>query len=185
MQITKLYDDVYEIANFLTKEELFGVNDIINNTEEEAWLTKDSADDKDFWYGKNLQTKGETVFDTVNDKMRNLFESYSYYPSEILLQRYKKGDFIKQHTDQWLPDLDYYIGYGLCLYYNSNYDGGELEYPELGLTIKPRENSLYIHGGHILHGSKPVLSDDIRYFSTVFVRGTEENPTRLRKELFK
>ena len=185
MLITKLYDDVYEIANFLAKEELFGVNDIIKNTEEEAWLTKESSDDKDFWYGKNLQLQQGTIFDIVNEKMRNLFESYSYYPSEILLQRYKKGDFIKQHTDQWLPDLDYYIGYGLCLYYNSDYDGGELEYPELGLTIKPRENSLYIHGGHILHGSKPVLSNDVRYFSTVFVRGTEENPTILRKELFK
>jgi len=185
MQITKLYDDVYEINNFLTDEELKEVYEIINRTEEESWFSKEASGDKGFWYGKNLQTKGETVFDTVNDKMRNLFESYSQYPSEILLQRYKKGDFIKQHTDQWLPDLDYYIGYGLCLYYNSNYDGGELEYPEIGLTIKPRENSLYIHGGHILHGSKPVLSDDIRYFSTVFVRGTEENPTRLRKELFK
>jgi hypothetical protein len=185
MDIVKLYDDVYEINNFLTDEELEEVYQIINRTEEEAWFSEEASGDKGFWYGKNLEFKTETVFDKINNKMENLFESYHYYPPNMILQRYKKDDFIGQHTDQWIPDLDYYIGYGLCLYYNDNYDGGELEYPDLGITVKPKKNSLYIHGGHILHGSKPVSSDDIRYFSTVFVRGTEKEPTTLRKEMFK
>ena len=103
---------------------------------------------------------------------------------KIFLQRYKIGDHIKTHRDQWIPDLPYYIGYGFCLYYNDDYEGGELEYPELGIVVKPKANSLYIHGGHILHGSLPVLNDKIRYFSTVFIHGTEENPTRLNREIF-
>jgi hypothetical protein len=184
MKITKIHEDVYEISNFLTEEELSEVNEIISSLKEEDWFLM-KANSKDFWYGKNIEFSTETIFDSINDKMKNLFESYSEYPAKMLLQRYKQNDFIHPHTDQWLPDLGYYIGYGLCLYYNDNYDGGQLDYPELGLTIKPKENSLYIHGGHILHGSKPVLSNDIRYFSTVFVRGTEESPTILRKELFK
>jgi hypothetical protein len=185
MEIIKLHDDVYEINNFLTNEELKKVFEIIDETKEEAWFSEEASGDRGFWYGKNLQLKTEIVFDKINSKMENLFESYHYYPAEITLQRYKKGDFINQHTDQWLPDLGYYIGYGLCLYYNDNYEGGELEYPDLGLTVKPKKNSLYVHGGHVLHGSKPVLSDDIRYFSTVFVHGTDEKPTKLKKEIFK
>lgn len=188
MEIIKLHEDVYEINNFLTNEELEEVYEIINSTKEEDWFSKNTTKDKyfsDFWDGKNLEFKEETVFDKVNAKMESLFESYHYYPPKMLLQRYKKDDFIGEHTDQWNPDLPYYIGYGLCLYYNDNYDGGELDYPDLGITVKPKKNSLYIHGGHILHGSKPVLSDHIRYFSTVFVRGTEKEPTILRKELFK
>ncbi len=188
MNITKLHEDVYEISDFLTKEELEKVYKIIANTKEEDWFSEETAKDEhsaDFWEGKNLEFKAETVFDKINDKMEKLFESYSYYPSKMILQRYKKGDFIEAHTDQWLPDLPYYIGYGLCLYYNDNYAGGQLEYPDLDIIVKPKENSLYIHGGHILHGSLPVLSDDIRYFSTVFVRGTQEKPTKLNKELFK
>jgi hypothetical protein len=184
MKIKKLHEDVYEINDFLTDEQLAEVYKIIKNTKEEDWFSQEASKGKGFWYGKNLGFKEKTVFDEINDKMKDLFESYSEYPAKILLQRYKKNDFIHPHTDQWLPDLGYYIGYGLCLYYNDNYDGGELDYPDLGLTVKPKENSLYIHGGHILHGSRPVLSDDIRYFSTVFVRGTEENPTKLKKELF-
>jgi hypothetical protein len=188
MKITKLHEDVYEINDFLTSQELEEVYKIINNTDEEAWFSKDTAKDKDFsnfWDGKNLELKEETVLDKINFKMESLFESYSYYPGKILLQRYKKGDFIQPHTDQWNPDLPYYVGYGLCLYYNDNYEGGQLEYPEIGLIVKPKENSLYIHGGRVLHGSKPVLSDDIRYFSTAFVRGTDEQPTRLKKDIFK
>jgi hypothetical protein len=187
-KINKLHDDVYEIQNFLTEQELLDVYSIIQNTPEEAWFdvkTKELDGATNFWFGKNLFFKEKTVFDFINKKMNNLLESYSYYPQSMHLQRYKKGDFIKHHADQWMPDLPYYIGYGFCLYYNEDYQGGELDYPELGVKIKPKANSLYIHGGHVVHGSLPVLDDSTRYFSTVFVRGTKESPTILKKELFK
>lgn len=188
MKINKLYDDVYEVEEFLTEQELADVYTIINNTPEEDWFDEESRNENntsDFWYGKNLYFKSENVFNLINQKMKNLFESYSYYPEKTHLQRYKKGDFIKHHADQWIPDLPYYIGYGFCLYYNNDYLGGELDYPDLKITIKPKANTLYIHGGHIVHGSLPVLDDTTRYFSTVFIHGTEESPTRLKKELFK
>jgi len=188
MEINKLYDDVYEIRNFLTDYELSEVYKIIDNTPEEKWFDEDKKKEhetSDFWYGKNLHFSDINIFDSINDKMRNLFESYSYYPQKMHLQRYKKGEHIRHHADQWIPDLPYYIGYGFCLYYNDNYSGGELDYPELNITIKPKANTLYIHGGHIVHGSLPVLDDTIRYFSTVFIRGTTESPTILKKELFK
>jgi len=188
MKINKLYNDVYEIEEFLTEQELAEVYNIINGTPEEDWFAEsDSNNDKtaDFWYGKNLHFSSANVFDLINDKMKNLFESYSYYPEKIILQRYKKGDHIGYHSDQWIPDLPYYIGYGFCLYYNDDYLGGELDYPDLKIKIKPKANTLYIHGGHVVHGSLPVLDDTIRYFSTVFIRGTEEFPTILKRELFK
>jgi hypothetical protein len=188
MKIIRLHQDVYEINEFLTSEELDAVYTIIKNTKEEDWFSEETAKDKDFsnfWDGKNIEFKKETVFDSIRDKMESLFESYSDHPGKILLQRYKEGDFIQLHRDQWNPELPYYIGYGLCLYYNDEYDGGQLEYPEIGLIVKPKANSLYIHGGTVLHGSTPVIGQNIRYFSTAFVRGTEEKPTRLKKELFK
>jgi hypothetical protein len=188
MNINKLYDDLYEVENFLTDEELNEVFRIINNTPEEAWFDEEMREKhnvSDFWFGKNLYFNEPTIFDTVNDKLRDLFESYSFYPDKMHLQRYKKGDFIKHHADQWIPDLPYYIGYGFCLYFNNDYAGGELDYPDIDIRVKPKANSLYIHGGHIVHGSLPVLDDKIRYFSTVFIHGTEEKPTRLRKDLFK
>jgi hypothetical protein len=185
MKINKIDNEVYEVEEFLTDEELSQVYEIIKSTPESLWLNEEEHKPSDFWYGKNLHFKDKNIFDTINNKMKNLFESYSYYPDKINLSRYKIGDFIRLHKDQWIPDLPYYIGYGFCLYYNDDYEGGELEYPDLEIKIKPKKNTLYIHGGNILHGSLPVLNDSIRYFSTVFIRGTEENPTILNKELFK
>jgi len=188
MKINKLYDDLYEIENFLSDEEFEEVCKIIKNTSEQDWYSEESRikhQTPDFWFGKSLHFEEDNIFNIVNDKMRNLLESYSMYPKNMHLQRYKKGDFIKYHADQWKPDLGYYIGYGFCLYFNDEYSGGELKYPDLNIKVKPKANSLYIHGGHIVHGSLPVLDDKIRYFSTVFVYGTKDRPTVLRGDLFK
>ena len=102
MKINKLHEDVYEIEDFLTEKELADVYTIINNTPEEDWFDKESKNQNntpDFWYGKNLYFTSTNVFTSINKKMSNLFESYSYYPEKIHLQRYKKGDFIKHHAD--------------------------------------------------------------------------------------
>lgn len=188
MKINKLYDDVYEINDFLTKDQMSDVLGIIKNTPEEQWFNQEDKiknNISDFWFGKSLYFKEINVFHSIQHLLENLMESYSYFPGSVHLQRYKKGDFIKHHADQWIPDLPYYIGYGFCLYYNDDYLGGELDYPEINIRVKPKANSLYIHGGHIVHGSLPVLDDRIRYFTTVFIHGTEQEPTRLKGNLFK
>lgn len=188
MKINKLYDDLYEINDFLTEDQMSQVLEIIKNTPEERWFDEQDRQEKnisEFWFGKSLYFKQRSVFDSIRDSLENLMESYSYFPNTVHLQRYKKGDFIKHHADQWIPDLPYYIGYGFCLYYNDDYQGGELDYPEINIKVKPKANSLYIHGGHIVHGSLPVLDDTIRYFTTVFIHGTTDQPTKLKGDLFK
>jgi K+ transporter len=81
MQINKLHDDVYEINNFLTYEEIQEVYKIINTIPEKDWYPE-GQDASDFWYGKNLQFNTNNVFDLINDKMKNLLESFDYYPSK-------------------------------------------------------------------------------------------------------
>lgn len=188
MNINKLSEDLYEITDFLSEEQMSEVSKIINETSEDEWFNEQDRVEKhvpDFWFGKSLYFKEDGVFTSIRESLENLMESYSCFPDRVHLQRYKKGDFIKHHADQWIPDLPYYIGYGFCLYFNDDYSGGELDYPDLGIKIKPKGNSLYIHGGHIVHGSLPVLDDNTRYFTTVFIYGTKEKPTKLKGELFK
>lgn len=188
MKINKLADDVYEVLDFLTENDLSEVYVVIDSLSEDDWFSDKTPQDKDFydfWNGKNIEFDHATIFDSINEKMMSLFDSYHYFQKKLPLQRYRTGDHIKQHRDQWNPDLPYYIGYGFCLYYNDDYAGGELEYPELNIKVKPKSNSLYIHGGNVLHGSLPVLDDKVRYFSTTFIRGTGEEPTILRKDMFK
>ena len=91
---------------------------------------------------------------------------------------------MQPHRDYWLRDLDYYVRYGVVIYYNDDYEGGEIEYAELGIVHKPKARSLILHGGNILHGPKKVIGDKARYFSTAFVRASVETPVVLNPEIF-
>jgi hypothetical protein len=89
------------------------------------------------------------------------------------------------HRDNHTKDGDIHSAYGIVLYYNDNYLGGEIEYPELNIKVKPKSKSLIIHGGDILHGTCPVLDENIRYFSTAFVKEKIGTPAKLNRQIFR
>lgn len=184
--INKLADDVYEIENFLDELELYKMLSIIDNASEARWHDKKYiSDENDFWYGKSLFLGENNPFcqTAVFDKVDYIFPSYFYREGEIKISRFKKEEAIGQHRDNDTTPQGYYLGYGIVIYYNDDYAGGEIHYPELNVTIKPKAGSALIHGGEVMHGSLPVLSDSIRYFSTIFMRGNDEHPTILNKDL--
>jgi hypothetical protein len=184
MKINKISPDIYEIEDFVSIDEQKEILDFCKNLEEDQWWIAFSEEyKKEFFYGKQYNGEKPLVFKTIDQRVNEIFESLLYFGS-ISLQRYKKGDQIQVHKDYWLHDLDYHIRYGICIYFNNDYEGGELYYPELGITHKPKARSLVMHGGNITHENLPVTSDDLRYFSTAFVRGSEESPVILNKELF-
>jgi len=181
--INKIAEDVYEIENFLDQSELKDILNIINNTTVEDWLDPNSEGtiwhDKSFFLYDYQDLCNKIVFDKVN----YIFPSYFYCEKELKVSRFRKGDQIKNHRDNDTTPKGYYLGYGLVIYYNDDYLGGELDYPELGITIKPKAGSALLHGGEVMHGSLPVLDDKPRYFSTIFMRGNDEHPTLLNKDL--
>lgn len=54
--------------------------------------------------------------------------------------------------------------YATLLYYNDDYEGGEIVYPEWGIEYKPVAGDLVIHSAEVVHGVKLVKSG-IRYAS--------------------
>lgn len=186
MKINKISKDLYEIENFITEEQNEKVFDFFSSLNEEDWFMPAPGEEnyKDtLWYGRQFHGNRPKVFYDITDSVSSLFFTLME-PFHLSIQRYKKDDFINQHRDYWLYDLPYHIRYGICIYFNDDYSGGELEYPELGITHKPKARSLVIHGGNILHRSLPVTSDSVRYFSTGFVKGSKEKPSALNKEIF-
>ena len=185
-KITKLAEDVYEIENFLNESELKDILKIIKSAKEEDWLDKAYIkNESDFWYGKSLFFDRDNTLlrKAILDKIDYIFSSYFWCEKEVKISRFKQQHFIGQHRDNDTTPEGYYLGYGIVIYFNDNYLGGELEYPELGITIKPKAGSALIHGGEVLHGSLPVIGNDPRYFSTIFMRGNEEYPITLNKDL--
>jgi len=185
-KINKLAKDVYEIENFLDQSEISSILEIINNSKTEDWFaTSKDTNFYDFWYDKSLYLLDhqELCKKIVFDKVDYIFPSYFYCEKELKVSRFNKDDQIRDHRDNDTTPKEYYLGYGLVIYYNDEYLGGELNYPELGITIKPKAGSALLHGGEIMHGSLPVLDDTTRYFSTIFMRGNDEYPITLNKDL--
>ena len=181
MKVNRLSPDLYEVENFVTLEQQAAILDYSNSLAESDWWHDEQKDT--FFYGKQKLGKLPEVFDQVNKNVQNLFSNVLYV-GDVALQRYLDKEPMQVHRDYWIKDLDYHIRYGIVIYYNDDYLGGEIEYPELGIIHKPKARSLVMHGGNILHGPRKVIGDSPRYFSTCFVRGSESSPVILNPELF-
>jgi hypothetical protein len=184
MKVNRLSPDVYEVEDFVTVEQQEKILEFCKSLDESSWWNLVEGQEKEsFFYGKQFHGFKPEVFDEIDDNVERLFVG-ELSPSHVALQRYKSNEAMGVHKDYWLKDLDYYIRYGIAIYYNDDYIGGEIEYPELGIVHKPKARSLLMHGGNIAHGTLPVKSDSPRYFSTTFIHGTTENPVVLNPELF-
>jgi hypothetical protein len=181
MKVNRLSPDIYEIEDFVTVDQQTRILEYCQSLDESDWWHEEQVGT--FFYGKQKLGQLPEIFDDVNQNVKNLFSNLLYV-GDIALQRHNNGESMGPHRDYWLKDLDYYIRYGIVIYYNDDYLGGEIEYPELGIVPKQTSRSLVLHGGNILHGPKKVNSDVVRYFSTAFVRGFVENPIILNPELF-
>ena len=184
LKINRISPDLYEIEDFVSVEQQVKVLEFFKSLKEEAWwTTPEGHQPHGFFHGKQYHDKGPEVFDEINKNVKNLFSTVLYV-GDIALQRYQIDQAMQEHRDYWLYDEDYHIRYGIAIYYNDDYEGGEINYPELNITHKPKARSLLLHGGNILHGTLPVTSDDTRFFSTAFVRGSKDSPVTLNPEIF-
>jgi len=181
MKVNRLSPDIYEIENFVTIEKANQVLEYSKSLEESDWWHEEQKET--FFYGKQKWGKLPEIFDEIDQNVKNLFSS-ALDIGNIALQRYLDNEPMRLHRDYWLKDLDYYIRYGIVIYYNDDYEGGEIEYPELGIVHKPKARSLVLHGGNILHGPKRLIGDGSRYFSTSFVRGSADSPVLLNHSIF-
>jgi len=183
MRVNRLSPDIYEIEDFVSIEEQKIFLNFCKSLKDSDWWTKDSPD-ADFFNGKTT-FKNPELFKNLYIRVCSIFSNYDEV-SPLSLHRHLDKDFMLPHMD-WSPEYFKnsvnYLRYGLIVYYNDDYDGGSLNYPDLGIVHKPKARSLMIHGGHILHGTTRVTGAN-RYFSTTFVFGKKEKPVTLNKDIF-
>lgn len=185
-KIVKLSDQVYEIQNFLTKEELDQVMQFAKSKNDLDWHGEDVQ--YDFWSDKVLNRRlvnEEPLFSNIYERSYGLFTG-KIEITGINLQRYMINDALGEHTD----DHDGHrlnnekVFYGIVIYYNDDYEGGELSYPKLGIVHKPIAGSLLLHSGEVLHGTLPVQDNIVRYISTMFVKHKLNEVVSLNKDIF-
>lgn len=172
MLVTKHHDDVYTIDNFLSSEEREELMNIISNIPKDffAWtLLSDTEELHHFWAGKIYRIGDIEILQNI---LSRVYDSFYLCASTTIngiidIQRTLPTDSpMDVHTDKEGYGR---IKYGVVIYINDDYDGGEIDYPALGITIKPTAGMAAIHDGDAEHGVLPV-SKGPRYILTTFVQ---------------
>jgi hypothetical protein len=165
MKLIKHTEGVYEIEGFLDEKQrtIFlseAKIDIDWDTQNMGNIIK-VMDDELYFKLKNVYKNIETFFINIGSIM------YSNH-----LRRFKNSEFMWPHTDFTPPNSLKKIVFGITIYLNDDFDGGELIYPDLGLSITPKAGSIVIHNANIKHQVFPVVRGE-RYSISTFVFGDE------------
>lgn len=144
--VEQLQENIFYIKSFMSKEDMALANNIIANLSEQDWsiLDKEHAED---WEGKLCDHNNGLLNESLRSKvskLANVFSNYAIVGYNRIL-RQSPGKSMEAHVD---PRNDINNGstreYAAVIYLNDNYSGGEINYVNLGIKIKPEAGSLVI-----------------------------------------
>ena len=110
---------------------------------------------------KNFETS-DYIINKYLDKFRKMHNK-SYDLITFFLSIYEPGSYIEPHQDRYGPT--YLDSEGILFYFNDNFEGGELYFPQWDYEIKPKKGMAVIFpcsNPEYLHGVKETTSG-IRY----------------------
>jgi Rps23 Pro-64 3,4-dihydroxylase Tpa1-like proline 4-hydroxylase len=113
-----------------------------------------------------------SVFEVVYKKSVYLYdvEINPFHKSALHLVKFVKGFYLVPHVDTLSSEGNHIAS---VYYINDDYTGGEINFPEHNLEIKPKPNSLIIFPGNenYLHEVREIL-DSNRYSSAMWLQFT-------------
>lgn len=116
-----------------------------------------------------LKSKNHKLMIEIYEKVSDLFNISLHTQSIRMIHKTDSKSFWEEHSDD-SGGSD--ILFGVVIYLNDNFIGGELVYPDLGVSIKPKQGMLVFHKGSDKHKVTKVLSGN-RYTLTSFIRGKQ------------
>ena len=171
-QYKQLLPEVYLWENFLSQEELAPIMEEINSM---PW-------DKD-----TRRHTGMKSFQKYVERVQNSVDITDGGVSSLDLVLLKKiGDGQLPHIDIWNclnpifnneieKDADVekssfsFPRYAFLIYFNDNYEGGEICYPEYDFCYKPKAGDLIAHSVKVIHAVKKVKSENRYYYQGMMV----------------
>ena len=176
--------NVYIVDNFLSDEEYRTLSYFVNNSNQiwikEPWTTERTHKEA---IPENILELLKKIFQTARINCIDYYdidiEANDNFMGEYLLTKWSKGSKMTPHIDTDAQKHQHIV----CMYYiNDNYKGGELEFPDYNLTIKPKSNSLimfpgnenYVHGVlEVLEGFRYTFPMRFQFAGSTFLGTTE------------
>lgn len=194
--VTDISDNIILVEDFVSKQELQVLLDIISNTEEKEWFTayqkslaefclvKFGSTDVDRliaegkyevtqgWDDKILDINQSVITRMLQKKINSLVQKADKnleLAGMGTIQRMQDEVQLKSHIDQ---DTDPSVRYSSILYINDDYSNGELFFKNLDIEIKPKAGSLVIFPGDAEHehGVRHVGPGPIRHVIVGFIK---------------
>jgi hypothetical protein len=164
-------DQIYSIDNFISDDTTSLLLSYVNLDGDEGWQSRGVGT------SESVDQLTELFFeegDKIENKILSLFSNgeHMHLNSMRKIRRLTSGEFIHGHKDLGPEGQNSEIRFGVILYLNDDFEGGEVYYKDLNLKIKPKKNSLIVHRSTFFHEVLPVTSG-IRYSMTTFIWGDE------------
>jgi len=196
LKFEEITDEVLLIKDFLTKEELDFIWNVINSVSQEDWEVEYMGNLKNFcmkkfgrddvenlvaegkfeitqnWVDKNLNIKHHKEQNIFYKRLSDLIVD-SFPELELsglaTIQRMQPEVELKSHVDQ---DTDPSIRYATIIYINDDYAEGELFFKNIDLKVRPKPRDLLFFPGDSKHehGVKHVKDGPIRYVIVGFIK---------------
>lgn len=175
--MNKIYvdQDIYYVENILSAEDLASVQNF-------AKIDSDWEISNNGSHMKRMPYDIETIFYNMTNDIIKKLEPDLEISNAAMIRRFKENTIDPNppnYSGQWsmLPHEDnklkysdtHYIAKGIIFYINDDFEGGEIDYIDKGIVIKPIANSLLVHNASNTHGVKLVTKGD-RYIMANFYK---------------
>jgi len=188
--------ELISVENFLSKDQLDTLNNIIDSTSQEDWeveylgnlknfcIEKFGRDDVDNlvaegkfeitenWKDKNFNISDHEIYMPIYDSLNSMVinsDSTLGLSGLATIQRMQPGVELKSHTDQ---HTDPSIRYATIVYINDEYLDGQLFFKNLDIELKPKPGTMLFFPGNekYEHGVRHVGEGPIRYVLVGFIK---------------
>jgi hypothetical protein len=162
---------IYVISDFISKDQLEETMDFLRDNrnktlqvDEKSHLGKSRRNNIIDIPKSNVGKRLSLLDIDFNPMFDNL---YSVLPISNIM-KYEVGDVFLPHQDSSIH-CPIESDWGLVLYLNDDFEGGELYYPEKNITYVPQAGDLVIHGAtkEFSHGTTPIIRGT-KYVATSF-----------------
>ena len=149
---------VWEIENFLSKEELSIFDDHIKTTK---WVTQEKWENPVFFNNTSIFSNTQFIADRAN-----VATNYEYeWKSFGIIMRIQPGYDMNSHVDNYnnFDNSGENNFMSAHIYLNDDFQGGELCYENLNIDYKPKRGSIVFHPGFeeiYRHKVKTVIGSD-------------------------
>lgn len=165
-------ENIQYIENVLSKEDhevLLNYVKTAESWQEQPWLARTIESDS---LPKEILEMLNGIFEIVYKKSVDLYdvEINNFYKSALHVVKFVKGFSLGPHVDTLSSEGNHIAS---VYYINDDYVGGEINFPDHELNIKPKANSLIIFPGNenYLHEVRKIVDND-RYSSAMWFQFT-------------